>query len=61
MPVLGRPKSFGDQHVKITVVTPPRLNNEQKEMMEKLARTLGEPKPKKSGKARKNRKSFWGG
>jgi len=47
--------------VKITVVTPTRLNNEQKEMMEKLARTLGEPKPKKSGKARKNRKSFWGG
>ncbi len=61
MPVLGRPKSFGDQHVKITVVTPTRLNNEQKEMMEKLARTLGEPTPKKSGKARKNRKSFWGG
>jgi len=61
MPVLGRSSSFGDQHVKVSVVTPGRLNSEQKDLMQKLAVALGEPKPRKGGKARKGRKSFWGG
>ena len=61
MPVLGRSGSFGDQHVKVSVVTPTRLNADQRDLMEKLAVALGEPKPRKSGKGRKGRKSFWGG
>lgn len=32
----------GDQHVQVTVVTPSKLNDDQKEMLKKFADTLGE-------------------
>lgn len=60
MPVLGHKNVFGDQHVRVVVVTPTRLNSEQKELLAKLATALGDP-PVKRTKGRRGRKSFWGG
>lgn len=60
MPLIGHPNTFGDQHVRVTVVTPNRLNNEQKELFNKLATALGDPpnaSSKKKGK--RGRRGFF--
>ncbi|PWK08393.1 molecular chaperone DnaJ [Tumebacillus permanentifrigoris] len=42
IPVLNRSNVRGDQHVRITVVTPNNLNDRQKELLRELASTMGE-------------------
>ena len=41
MPVLRRPGRRGDLRVVVNVVTPRRLNREQRDLMERLAATMG--------------------
>lgn len=43
-----RTKTKGDQHVIVTVVTPSKLNTEQKRLFERLAKVEDPPKPNKS-------------
>lgn len=42
IPILNRSGARGDQHIRITVVTPNKLNDRQKELLRELASTMGE-------------------
>lgn len=42
IPVLNRQGQRGDQHVRVTLVTPTKLNDRQRELLRELASTMGE-------------------
>ena len=42
IPMLNRNNMRGDQHVRVTVVTPTKLNDKQRELLRDLAATMGE-------------------
>lgn len=51
--------SFGDQYVRVIINTPQKQTNEQKEMMQKYAETLGLSSEGMGKKQKKNEKGFF--